>query len=78
MQRQKAPVNKLVRVDSSNPAGRLHAFLHKKDTKLSDGDRDLAATRYYVVLLSTLNPWTISEASMFPRRIISYIIATEH
>lgn len=45
VQSQKAPVNKLVRVDSSNPAGRLHAFLHKKDTKPSDGDRELAATR---------------------------------
>lgn len=55
VQRQKAPVNKLVRVDSSNPAGRLHAFLHKKDTKLSDGDRELAATRRTVRQRRNLN-----------------------
>ncbi|KAI5069224.1 hypothetical protein GOP47_0015525 [Adiantum capillus-veneris] len=45
VQSQKAPVNKLVRVDSSNPAGRLHAFLHKKDMMASNSDRELAATR---------------------------------
>ncbi|KAH6558320.1 hypothetical protein KP509_1Z069400 [Ceratopteris richardii] len=44
-QSQKAPVNKLVRVDSSNPAGRLHAFLHKKEANPLSSDKELAATR---------------------------------
>lgn len=45
---QKAPVNKLVRVDSMNPAGRIHAFLHKKRSAADDPsqiENDLATTR---------------------------------
>lgn len=47
---QKTPVNKLVRVDSANPAGRLHAFLHKKRSTVdepSQTENNLAATRFY-------------------------------
>lgn len=43
---QKTPVNKLVRVDSANPAGRLHAFLHKKRSTVdepSQTENNLAA-----------------------------------
>lgn len=50
----KAPVNKLVRVDSSNPAGRLHAFLHK-EAKPLNGDGELAATRRAVRQRRNLN-----------------------
>ncbi|KAG0627658.1 hypothetical protein M758_2G218500 [Ceratodon purpureus] len=45
---QKAPVNKLVRVDSTNPAGRIHAFLHKKRSAVDEPlqiENDLATTR---------------------------------
>lgn len=45
---QKAPVNKLVRTDSSNPAGRMHAFLQKKRGGANnplETENDLAATR---------------------------------
>lgn len=46
--RQKTPVNMLVRTDSTNPAGRLHAFLHKKRDSigLAETENELAATRY--------------------------------
>jgi DNA mismatch repair protein MLH1 len=45
--RQKTPVNMLVRTDSTNPAGRLHAFLHKKRDSmgLAETENELAATR---------------------------------
>lgn len=38
----------LVRTDSTNPAGRLHAFLHKKRDSmgLAETENELAATRY--------------------------------
>lgn len=45
---QKAPVNKLVRVDSMHPAGRMHAFMHKKRSPAdvpSEVENDLATTR---------------------------------
>lgn len=45
---QKAPVNKKVRVDSLNPQGRLHAFMHKKRSvtdEPSQMENDLAKTR---------------------------------
>ena len=45
LQIQKTPVNKLIRVDSSNPAGRLHAFLQKKDANPVDDDKELTAIR---------------------------------
>jgi len=45
--RQKTPVNMLVRTDSTNPAGRLHAFLHKKRDSMgpAETENELAATR---------------------------------
>ena len=42
---QKTPVNKLVRVDSSNPAGRLHAFLQNKVANSMDDDNEVIVIR---------------------------------
>ncbi|CAN6458459.1 unnamed protein product [Victoria cruziana] len=44
-QSQKVPVNKMVRVDSLDPAGRLHAYLHVKSTRKCDCKIDLASVR---------------------------------
>lgn len=42
---QKVPVNKIVRTDSSDPAGRLHAYLHPMSQKHADGNSSLTAVR---------------------------------
>eukprot|EP00249_Psilotum_nudum_P013294 c24267_g1_i1 orf=344-2536(-) len=47
-QNQKTPVYKVVRTDSSNPAGRLHAFLQKKNPRALENEIDLAVTRRIV------------------------------
>lgn len=70
---QKAPVNKKVRVDSLNPQGRLHAFMHKKRSvtdEPSQMENDLAKTRYsrcreiysdnYLPLGEASNPQTLT------------------
>lgn len=44
----KVPVSKIVRTDSSNPAGRMHAFLQKKPNEGQEGQGDLAAIRHAV------------------------------
>ena len=45
LQIQKTPMNKLVRVDSSNPAGRLHAFLQNKVANSMDDDNEVIVIR---------------------------------
>lgn len=42
---QKVPVHKMVRTDSSNPAGRIHAFLQKKPVGGQESQGDLAVMR---------------------------------
>ncbi|XP_010421834.2 PREDICTED: DNA mismatch repair protein MLH1 isoform X1 [Camelina sativa] len=42
---QKVPVNKMVRTDSSDPAGRLHAFLQPKSHNLPDKVSSLSVVR---------------------------------
>ncbi|CAE6128868.1 unnamed protein product [Arabidopsis arenosa] len=42
---QKVPVNKMVRTDSSDPAGRLHAFLQPKPHNLPDKVSSLSVVR---------------------------------
>lgn len=42
---QKVPVNKMVRTDSSDPAGRLHAFLQPKPQSLPDKVSSLSVVR---------------------------------
>ncbi|GLT32860.1 hypothetical protein SLA2020_074940 [Shorea laevis] len=42
---QKVPVNKMVRTDSSDPAGRLHAYLHAKPQNHPAGNSSLTAVR---------------------------------
>ena len=45
----KVPVNKLVRTDALNPAGRLHAYLNTKSpVRTEEDDSDLAKTRKLV------------------------------
>uniref|UniRef100_A0A2P2LUP8 DNA mismatch repair protein MLH1 n=1 Tax=Rhizophora mucronata TaxID=61149 RepID=A0A2P2LUP8_RHIMU len=42
---QKIPVNKMVRTDALDPAGRLHAYLQSKPVKHSDKNSGLSAVR---------------------------------
>lgn len=42
---QKVPVNKMVRTDSSDPAGRLHAYLKAKPPSHSETLTRLASVR---------------------------------
>ncbi|XP_031503809.1 DNA mismatch repair protein MLH1 isoform X2 [Nymphaea colorata] len=44
-QSQKVPVNKMVRVDSLDPAGRMHAYLQDKSIGKCDSKTDLASVR---------------------------------
>ncbi|XP_038681486.1 DNA mismatch repair protein MLH1 isoform X2 [Tripterygium wilfordii] len=41
----KVPVHKMVRTDSLDPAGRLHAYLHEKPADQFDGNSSLTAVR---------------------------------
>ncbi|KAH9322096.1 hypothetical protein KI387_016735, partial [Taxus chinensis] len=45
---QKVPVHKIVRIDSSNPAGRMHAFFQRKPGGVQEGQGNLAAIRHAV------------------------------
>ncbi|CAN6458460.1 unnamed protein product [Victoria cruziana] len=47
-QSQKVPVNKMVRVDSLDPAGRLHAYLHVKSTRKCDCLLDIVKHCTYI------------------------------
>lgn len=42
---QKVPVNKMVRIDASDPAGRLHAYLQARPVDNLEGNSSLAAVR---------------------------------
>lgn len=42
---QKVPVQKMVRIDSSDPAGRLHAYLHPKSHDEQEKRNSLTAVR---------------------------------
>ncbi|KAH6759331.1 MUTL-like protein 1 [Perilla frutescens var. frutescens] len=42
---QKVPVHKMVRTDSQDPAGRLHAYLHVKHSSQQQGNSILASVR---------------------------------
>lgn len=41
----KVPVHKMVRTDSSDPTGRLHAYMQAKPQKHLDGGSSLTAVR---------------------------------
>lgn len=42
---QKAPANKVVRIDASHPSGSLHAYLQAKPSKCSQGNPSLNSVR---------------------------------
>ncbi|KAJ6696870.1 hypothetical protein OIU85_003247 [Salix viminalis] len=46
---QKVPVNKMVRTDASDPAGRLHAYLQARPVDNLEGNSSLAAVRSSLV-----------------------------
>ncbi|KAJ6744762.1 DNA MISMATCH REPAIR PROTEIN MLH PMS MUTL [Salix purpurea] len=49
---QKVPVNKMVRTDASDPAGRLHAYLQARPVDNLEGNSSLAAVRSSSLLVT--------------------------
>lgn len=58
---QKVPVNKMVRTDSSDPAGRLHAYVQSKPhTSVASGP-NLSAVRYDCSLIGCYLFWVLQK-----------------